>query len=94
MTLSYRRAAFDERRVKHWILPDLQAQLKLMQSAVANDKRDLAAAQAAHDEAKRIATELDEVFDAAALVDAREQVADSRSSGSHRHCVTRSSPPA
>lgn len=55
-------------------LPDLQAQLKLMQSAVANDKRDLAAAQAAHDEAKRIATELDEVFDAAALVDAREQV--------------------
>jgi len=55
-------------------LPDLQAQLDLMQRAVANDKRDLAAAQAAHDEAKRIAAELDEVFDAAALVEAREQV--------------------
>ena len=27
MTLSYRRAKFDERRVKHWILPDLQAQI-------------------------------------------------------------------
>ncbi len=29
VTLSYRRAAFDERRVKHWILPDLQAQIDL-----------------------------------------------------------------
>ncbi len=29
VTLSYRRAAFDERRVKHWILPDLQAQIEL-----------------------------------------------------------------
>jgi thioredoxin reductase (NADPH) len=27
VTLSYRRAAFDERLVKHWILPDLQAQI-------------------------------------------------------------------
>jgi len=27
VTLSYRRAKFDERRVKHWILPDLQAQI-------------------------------------------------------------------
>jgi thioredoxin reductase (NADPH) len=29
VTLSYRRARFDERRVKHWILPDLQAQIEL-----------------------------------------------------------------
>jgi thioredoxin reductase (NADPH) len=29
VTLSYRRAAFDERSVKHWILPDLQAQIDL-----------------------------------------------------------------
>lgn len=27
VTLSYRRATFDERMVKHWILPDLQAQI-------------------------------------------------------------------
>ena len=27
VTLSYRRATFDERLVKHWILPDLQAQI-------------------------------------------------------------------
>lgn len=27
VALSYRRAAFDERLVKHWILPDLQAQI-------------------------------------------------------------------
>lgn len=28
VTLSYRRASFDERRVKHWLLPDLQAQIE------------------------------------------------------------------
>ena len=28
VTLSYRRATFDERRVKHWLLPDLQAQIE------------------------------------------------------------------
>jgi thioredoxin reductase (NADPH) len=27
VTVSYRRAAFDDRRIKHWILPDLQAQI-------------------------------------------------------------------
>ena len=29
VTLSYRRAEFDERIVKHWILPDLQTQIEL-----------------------------------------------------------------
>jgi thioredoxin reductase (NADPH) len=28
VTLSYRRAEFDERRVKHWLLPDLEAQIE------------------------------------------------------------------
>jgi thioredoxin reductase (NADPH) len=28
VTLSYRRAQFDERRVKHWLLPDLHAQIE------------------------------------------------------------------
>ena len=28
MTLSYRRARFDERRIKHWLLPDLEAQIE------------------------------------------------------------------
>lgn len=55
-------------------LPDLRAQLELLQRAVANDRRDLQAAQEAHAQAKAITDELAEVFDAAALVDAREQV--------------------
>ncbi len=55
-------------------LPALREQLALMQRAVANSERDLKAAQGAHAEAARIAAELDEVFDAAALVEAREQV--------------------
>lgn len=54
-------------------LPDLRAQLELLQRAVANDRRDLQAAQDAHAQAKAISDELAEVFDAAALVDAREQ---------------------
>lgn len=28
VTISYRRAAFDDRRVKHWLLPDLAAQIE------------------------------------------------------------------
>lgn len=28
VTISYRRAQFDERRVKHWLLPDIQAQIE------------------------------------------------------------------
>jgi thioredoxin reductase (NADPH) len=28
VTLSYRRAHFDERKVKHWLLPDLEAQIE------------------------------------------------------------------
>jgi len=28
VTLSYRRARFDERKVKHWLLPDLEAQIE------------------------------------------------------------------
>lgn len=55
-------------------LPELRGQLELMQRAVANAQRDLKAAQDAHAEAKRIADELNEVFDAAALQDARAQV--------------------
>lgn len=55
-------------------LPDLRAQLELLQRAVANDRRDLQATQEAHAQAKAITDELAEVFDAAALVDAREQV--------------------
>lgn len=55
-------------------LPELRAQLELLQRAVANDRRDLQAAQEAHAQAKAISDELAEVFDAAALVDAREQV--------------------
>jgi len=55
-------------------LPELRGQLELMQRAVANAQRDLKAAQDAHAEAKRIADELNETFDAAALQDARDQV--------------------
>ncbi len=28
VTISYRRARFDERRIKHWLLPDLEAQIE------------------------------------------------------------------
>ncbi len=28
VTISYRRASFDERRIKHWLLPDLDAQIE------------------------------------------------------------------
>lgn len=55
-------------------LASVQRSRDLMASAVANDQRDLAAAQAAKDEQDRINAELAEVFDAAALADAREQV--------------------
>jgi hypothetical protein len=55
-------------------LPSVQRSRDLMASAVANDRRDLAVAQAAKDEQARITAELAEVFDAAALADAREQV--------------------
>jgi hypothetical protein len=55
-------------------LPELCGALELMQRAVANAKRDLAAAQDAHAQAKAIADELNETFDAAALQDARDQV--------------------
>lgn len=55
-------------------LPELQCQLALMQSAVANAERDLAAARAAKQRAADIDAELAEVFDAAALADARTKV--------------------
>lgn len=55
-------------------LPELQRQLNLMQSAVANAERDLAAARAAKQRAADIDAELAEVFDAAALADARTKV--------------------
>lgn len=55
-------------------LPGLQRQLNLTQSAVANAERDLAAARAAKQRHADIEAELAEVFDAAALADARTQV--------------------
>ena len=55
-------------------LPELQRQLNLMQSAVANAERDLTAARAAKQRAADIDAELAEVFDAAALADARTKV--------------------
>lgn len=55
-------------------LPSVQKSRDLMASAVANGKRDLAAAQAAKEEHDRITAELAEVFDIAALAEAREQV--------------------
>ncbi len=55
-------------------LPELQRQLNLMQSAVANAERDLTAARAAKQRAANIDAELAEVFDAAALADARTKV--------------------
>lgn len=54
-------------------LPELRQAHELMQRAVAHDKRDLAVAQQAQAEAKAIADELNEVFDAAALAEARTQ---------------------
>lgn len=55
-------------------LPEVSASRDMLARAVANDKRDLLAAQDAQAEAKRIADELNETFDAAALQDARAQV--------------------
>ena len=55
-------------------LPELQRQLTLMQSAVANAQRDLDAARAAKAKHAEVEAELAEVFDAAALADARTQV--------------------
>lgn len=55
-------------------LPSVRSSRDLMASAVANDKRDLAAAQQAQAEADAITAELAEVFDAAGLAEAREQV--------------------
>lgn len=54
-------------------LPELRQAFELMQRAVAHDKRDLTTAQQAQAEAKAIADELNEVFDAAALAEARTQ---------------------
>lgn len=54
-------------------LPELVRGHALMLSAVDNDRRDMQAANQAHTEAKAIADELNEVFDAAALADARTQ---------------------
>lgn len=56
-------------------LPALRDQLALMQRAVANARRDLQAALDAKAQADAINAELGEVFDAAALAAAREQVA-------------------
>lgn len=55
-------------------LPELTAQRDLMVRAVANTQRDLSAAQASKAEHERITSELAEVFDAAALADARHQI--------------------
>ena len=55
-------------------LPAQQRAHGLLASSVANDKRDLAAAQQAKDEAARIEAELAETFDAAGLGEAREKV--------------------
>lgn len=54
-------------------LPELVRGHALMLSAVDNDRRDIQAANQAHAEAKAIADELNEVFDAAALAEARTQ---------------------
>lgn len=54
-------------------LPSVRQSRDLMASAVANDKRDLAAAQQAKAELDSITAELAEVFDAAALENARAQ---------------------
>lgn len=54
-------------------LPELVRGHALMLSAVDNDRRDMQTANQAHTEAKAIADELNEVFDAAALADARTQ---------------------
>jgi DNA repair exonuclease SbcCD ATPase subunit len=55
-------------------LPDLQRAHATATSAVANDKRDLAAAQQAQAEAAAIEAELAETFDAAGLAEARTKV--------------------
>lgn len=55
-------------------LPALRQALELMNRAVAHNARDLAAAQASKAEHERITAELAEVFDAAALAEAREQI--------------------
>lgn len=55
-------------------LPALRESVALMQRALANSKRDLQAAQDAHVGAKRITDELNEVFDADALAQARQQI--------------------
>lgn len=54
-------------------LPEVQRSRDLMASAVNNDRRDLSAAQQAKATADAMAAELAEVFDAAALADARHQ---------------------
>jgi uncharacterized coiled-coil protein SlyX len=55
-------------------LPELQRAHATATSAVANDKRDLAAAQQAQAEAAAIEAELGETFDAAGLAEARTKV--------------------
>lgn len=55
-------------------LPELKQAHDLMVRAIANDRRDLEAAQAAKIEADSIAAELAEEFDAAGLAEARAQV--------------------
>ncbi|MBX3603228.1 MAG: recombinase RecF [Rubrivivax sp.] len=55
-------------------LPAVRDSLAMLQRAVANDRRDLAAAQQAKAEHDRITAELAEVFDVAALAEAREHV--------------------
>lgn len=54
-------------------LPSIQKSRDLMASAVANDKRDLEAAQRARGEAEAIEGDLAKPFDAAALDNARQQ---------------------
>lgn len=55
-------------------LPALRESVALMQRALANSKRDLAAAQEAQAEARRISDELAETFDADGLGNARQQL--------------------
>jgi hypothetical protein len=55
-------------------LPSVRKSRDLMAAAVANDRRDLAAAQAAKTEAENIEAVLAETFDAAGLSEAREQI--------------------
>lgn len=55
-------------------LPELQRQLTLMQSAVANAQRDLDATRAAKAKHAEVEAELAEVFDTAGLAEARTQV--------------------